>query len=356
MTSIGIIGAGMIANVHAEMAIAVGTHVVAVYDSCQEKAVSFGEKHKCDVLASVEELLARDDIEGVVIAVPNDQHALLAIQSLQAGKHVLLEKPMAMSLEQCDHIIAARDESEKVLQLGFVCRYSPAAMKAKELIESGAIGSVNHVQATLLRQRGIPGIGGWFTTKAKSGGGCLIDIGVHLIDLSMYITSKKSPLRVSGMCNQVFTIDTYAYEEMWSTPVIGGMFDVEDRIRATIRDESGTTFQYDVSWATHLPENTMKDGLLIEGSNGALVVDLWADEMTMGYSEDGNPKEMVITFDVTEAWDDAFQGEHRAFANALANGKLDDGAGTGEDGRLVQSIVEAIYASNSENKEIAIAN
>ena len=81
---------------------------------------------------------------------------------------------------QCDEIISTRDESGKVLQMGFVCRYSPAAIKAKELIEYWAIGDVLHVQATLLRQRGIPGLGGWFTTKERSGGGCLIDIGVHL--------------------------------------------------------------------------------------------------------------------------------------------------------------------------------
>lgn len=356
MTSIGILGAGMIANVHAEMAASIGTTVVAVHDPRNELAVSFGEKHKCDVVNSKEELFSRNDIDGIVIATPNDQHAGLAIEALQADKHVLLEKPMAMSLTQCDDIIAARDASGRILQMGFVCRYSPAAMKAKQLIESGAIGSVHHVQATLLRQRGIPGIGGWFTTKARSGGGCLIDIGVHLIDLTMHITSKKSPTRVSGTCTQAFSIETYAYEEMWSTPVTGGTFDVEDRIRATIQDKSGTTFQYDVSWATHLPENTMKDGLLIEGSTGALVVDLWANEMTMGFAKEGNPKNEVISFEVTEAWDDAFQGEHRAFANAISAGVLDDGAGTGEDGRLVQAVVEAIYASNDAQKEIAVVS
>lgn len=356
MTSIGIIGAGMIANVHAEAAVAVGTKVTAVYDPRTENASAFGEKHSCDVEESVDSLLSRTDLDGVVIAVPNDQHAPLAIETLNAGHHVLLEKPMAMSLEQCDEILSARDSSKKVLQIGFVCRYSPAAMKAKELVESGAIGTVQHVQATLLRQRGIPGLGGWFTTKARSGGGCLIDIGVHLIDLSMFITSCTTPVRASGTCTQAFTIDSYVYDEMWSTPVVNGTFDVEDRIRATIRDESGTTFQYNVAWATHLPENTMKDGLLIEGSKGALVVDLWTDELTRGFADNGTPDTETITFAVTEAWDDAFQAEHRAFANAMKNGVLDVGAGTGEDGRVVQSVVEAIYASHEAQKEIAVAN
>ena len=354
MTTIGIIGAGMIANIHADAARAVGTTVIAVYDSRNERATTFAEKHNCDVCGTVEELLQRTDVEGVVVAVPNDMHAPLAIQSLQAGKHVLLEKPMAMSLAQCDEIIQARDASGKVLQMGFVCRYSPTAMKAKEIIELGKIGEIHHVQATLLRQRGIPGIGGWFTTKERSGGGCLIDIGVHLIDVAMHITSMNRPAYVLGTCTQSFSIETYAYEEMWSTPVEGGTFNVEDRVRATIRDESGATFQYNVSWATHLPEHTMKDGLLIEGTKGALIVDLWADEMKLGYAENGNPKEECISVDVNEAWDDAFQGEHKAFANAIAGNVLDVGAGNGEDGRLVQSIVEAIYASNALGKQVSV--
>lgn len=356
MTAIGIIGAGMIANVHADAAKEVGTTVVAVYDPRVTRADVFSEKYNCDTAESVDTLLAREDIDGIVVAVPNDLHAPLAIQSLQAGKHVLLEKPMAMSLQQCDEIIAARNDSGKVLQMGFVCRYSPAAQKAKQLIEEGVIGTVQHVQATLLRQRGIPGIGGWFTTKERSGGGCLIDIGVHLIDLSMYLTEAQSPIRVSGKCRQTFSIDSYSYEEMWSTPVPDGTFDVEDYVQATVHDKDGVSFQFNVSWATHLPEHTMKDGLLIEGSEGSLVVDLWSDEMTRGFEEEGLPKQETISFHVIEAWDDAFQSEHRAFANAMKNGKLEAGAGSGDDGRLVQSVVEAIYASDSEGKEKAVAN
>ena len=354
MTSISMIGAGMIANVHAETAKRVGTDIVAVYDYCADSAIELAEKYGCVPEASLDALLERDDIDGVVIAVPNDQHAKLAIASLKAGKHVLLEKPMAMSLQQCDDILAARDASGKVLQMGFVCRYSPSAMKAKEMIEHGDLGEVHHVQATLLRQRGIPGLGGWFTTKERSGGGCLIDIGVHLIDVAMHITSKKSPSRVIGKCTQQFSEKTYAYDEMWSTQKEGGTFDVEDRVRALLTDESGTTFQFDVAWATHLPENTMKDGLLIEGTTGSLVVDLWENEMIRGYSENGSPKSERITIELKDAWDDAFDSEHKAFAHAIKTNQLEEGAGSGEDGRLIQSVVEAMYASDEMSREIAI--
>ena len=354
MTNIGLIGAGMIANIHAETAKRIGTTVAAVYDPRNEKAESLGSLHACDVCDSVELLLERDDIDGVVIAVPNDRHAELAIAALNAGKHVLLEKPMAMSLAQCDAILEARNSSGKVLQMGFVCRYSPAALKAKQIIERGEIGDVLHVQATLLRQRGIPGLGGWFTTKSRSGGGCLIDIGVHLIDLGMHITSKKSPARVHGKCLQAFTAETYSYEEMWSTPVDGGTFDVEDRVRSLVTDTSGTTFQLEVSWATHLPENSMNDGLLIEGTKGSLVVDLWSDKLQKGFSDNGVPKTETVQIALRDAWEDAFDGEHRAFADAIASGELADGAGTGEDGRLVQTVVEAIYASDKQQVEITL--
>lgn len=354
MTNIGIIGAGMIADVHAETAKRIGTNVVAVFDPRSKRAENFATKHACVHEVSVEALLAREDIDGVVVAVPNDQHAELAIASMEAEKHILLEKPMAMSLQECNDILAARDATGKVLQMGFVCRYSPAAIKAKNMIDQGDLGEIQHVQATLLRQRGIPGLGGWFTTKARSGGGCLIDIGVHLIDVVMHITSKTSPSRMRGKCTQQFTEKTYAYEEMWSTPKEGGTFDVEDRVRALLTDESGTTFQFDVAWATHLPDKTVKDGLLIEGSLGALVVDLWNDSITFGYSENGTPSTKVIDVSVVDAWEDAFDGEHKAFVRAMESGTLDDDAGSGEDGRLVQRIVESVYASNTTSQEVPV--
>ncbi len=354
MTSIGIIGAGMIGNVHAETAMRIGTTIACVYDSNEQKRSAFAKKFNCDEESTVETLLNRDDIDGVVIAVPNFQHAPLAIQSLNAGKHVLLEKPMAPSIVECDDILRARDMSGKALQLGFVCRYSPAALRAKEMIDDSAIGNIVSIQATLLRQRGIPGLGGWFTTKALSGGGCLIDIGVHLIDLVMHMTSMNTPSRVIGRCSQAFTMASYAYDEMWSDPVENGTFDVEDRIRASITFETGMVFDLNVSWATHIPEQTIADGLLIEGEHGALIVDLWSDEIIHAYSVNGKPHSETIKIELNDAWNDAFDGEHRAFAQSIENGAIPTGAGTGEDGKRVQEIVEAIYASDDAQKEMAI--
>ena len=119
MTSIGIIGAGMIANIHAESAARIGTNVLTVFDSRLERANEFAQKHVCEVEESFDAMLRRDDLDGVVIAVPNDKHAQFAIDALQAGKHVLLEKPMAMSTSECDEMIAACREHNVKLGVAF---------------------------------------------------------------------------------------------------------------------------------------------------------------------------------------------------------------------------------------------
>lgn len=356
MMNLGIFGAGMIANLHAEAAVRAGSNISCVFDPRIEKAQAFGSTHGCDVATSMQALLENDDIKGVVIAVPNDMHAEIAIAALHAGKDVLLEKPMAISIEQCDEIIRAVDASGQVLQLGFVCRYAPAAMKARELMHQNRIGDVQHIHATLIRQRGIPGLGGWFTTKARSGGGCLIDIGVHLIDLSMHMADLTKPKTALGTCKQTFNMDTYTYDEMWSEPVKDGTFDVEDSMQATVEFEGGATLQLDIAWATELQEDQWQDGLIIEGDRGSMVIDLWGDSIDLLETCDGVTSESSVSFDVDDAWDEAFQSEHAAFAAAIESRSLLPHAGSPQDGRTVQLIVDAIYAANDAHKKVTIAN
>ena len=354
MTNIGLLGAGMIANVHAEAIAATNGELVAVFDPCKHRRDAFAQKWDCDSCDKIEEILSRPDIEAVVIATPNDQHAELSIAAMRAGKDVLLEKPMAMSLAQCDDIINVQKETAQLLQLGFVCRFSPAAMKVKQMIDEGKLGTIRHARATLLRQRGIPGLGSWFTTKERSGGGCLIDIGVHLIDLLSHLTSATTPERVLGMCSQTFSMENYGYDEMWSTPKPDGTFDVEDGVVAITMFANGITNQIDVSWATHLPESFIRDGITIEGDKGAVWFDLWGDSVAFGSSVDGRSNESTVEVNVNEAWGDAFQLEHKAFAEGIVNRIVSSTAGTSDDGRKVQTIVEAIYKSDNEKVEIQI--
>ncbi|MDP7007968.1 MAG: Gfo/Idh/MocA family oxidoreductase [Phycisphaerales bacterium] len=354
MTQYGLLGAGMIANVHAEAIVATGGEIVSVYDPRDHRREEFSKKWSCDSCSDFASLLSKKDIDAVVVAAPNDRHAELAIAAMQCGKDVLLEKPMAMSIAQCNEIIQVQHETNRVLQLGFVCRFSPAVRVVREMIEEGKLGTVYNARATLLRQRGIPGLGSWFTNKERSGGGCLIDIGVHLIDLLSYITSATSPSRVVGSCTQTFSLTNYGYEEMWATPNPEGTFDVEDGVRAMTTFEDGSTHQIDVSWATHLPERSLRDGVSIEGDQGAVWFDVWGNAISFGSSEEGKPVEKTIAVEVQDAWSEAFQAEHNAFASSLLHRSISHGAGAANDGLLVQTIVDAIYQSSCEQREVAV--
>ena len=124
-------------------------------------------------------VLSVPGITAVAVATPNVYHKETAIAALRAGKDVLLEKPMAMSRAECDEIVEVIAETGKLLQVGFVSRCAPAAVAVRDLLASGRLGRIYHAKATLCRQRGIPGLGRWFTTRSMSGGGVLVDVGVH---------------------------------------------------------------------------------------------------------------------------------------------------------------------------------
>ena len=361
--ALGIIGAGSIGHIHAQAASKAGLRIAAVCDIDPEKAARLADQHPGAVAtASVDELLALENIPGVVIAVPNHLHKGLAIQALEAGRDVLLEKPMAMNLAECDQIIKATEDSGQLLQLGFVCRYAPAAIAARRLISEGKLGTILHAKAMMYRRRGIPGLGHWFTTKANSGGGVLIDIGVHLIDLVMHITPQEShpprPLRVSAHCTGTFgtPIASYTYEEMWAGPPDpAGTFDVDDGVTGLIRFDTGMTFELNVTWAANLPENILPDGIVILGDRGGCYLDLWNNRLVYTTEVDGKltDTEIELTTDPEDnAWDYAWRSEHEHFAASIANRTPPEASGA--DGRTVQQIIEAMYRSSEAGCEVEI--
>jgi predicted dehydrogenase len=149
-------------------------------------------------------------------------------------------------------------------------------------------------------------------------------------------------------------MSSYGFDEMWSTPKPDGVFDVEDGTQATISFANEITNQIDVSWATHLPESYIRDGITIEGDKGAVWFDIWGDHIAFGESVDGKPLETKIEVEVNEAWSDAFQGEHLAFSEGIVNRAVSSEVCTGAEGRKVQTIIEAIYKSNEMQREVCL--
>lgn len=352
---LGIIGCGTIGNVHAAAATRAGVSVAGAWDlhptaleklcSSYEGCVGYGE---LDALLS-------SDVDAVAVAVPNDAHCACALAGLEAGKHVLLEKPMALSVAQCDAINSAAAASGRVLQLGFVCRGLPAARAAKKLIDAGRFGEIYHVKCSLYRTRGIPGLGGWFTTKARSGGGPLIDLGVHVLDLAMHLSGNHAPTRASGQVVSKFgsPISEYLYNDMWAGPPrLDGVFDVEDGAVALIRFEGGMTLELNVTWAANIPENALPSGVTVLGTKAGCFFELFGDKLRVMTQEDDRLVELEPEFECDDAERAAWDAQYEQFIAAVRDRTAPHADGAA--GRRVQAVIEAIYASSEQGCEVAI--
>lgn len=344
--SLGIIGAGGIGRVHAQGAADAGCPVAVFCDTDLDKAKEAAEPWSAQALGSVEELFARDDITRVVVAVPNSLHMPLAIAALQAGKDVLLEKPMALNEAQCAAVLDAHDASDALLQVGFVCRYAATSQVARRVIEQGVLGDIYQARAVMLRRRGIPGLGRWFTTKADSGGGVLIDLGPHLSDLVLHLMGRPKVEQVFTMTSSTFGSppDSYKFTNMWAgPPELEGAFDVEDGATAMLRCAGGAGICLETSWASHLPDGTVGDGVTLLGSKGAMHFDIWGDHVLVGTEVGGEMADAKLPIDEGEGWGTAFKREHESFARSCRTRTLEGPSGA--EGREIQRILDAMYRS-----------
>jgi len=211
------------------------------------------------------------------------------------------------------------------------------------------------MKAAQIRRRGIPGLGGWFTTKQLSGGGALIDIGVHLIDLVLHLCGSPRVGRVSAVCNSALgkPTDQYVFNEMWAgPPVPGGDFDVEDSATVLMRFGNGITFDLNVAWASNIPEGVHPNGVTIFGDRGGCYLDVWGKRMSIGTEQEGHLIDMVPQLPEGNAWEMAWTRQHELFARAVHD--RTPPVATGEQGRYVQNVLEAIYRSSFEGREVEI--
>ncbi|SFL36050.1 Predicted dehydrogenase [Paenibacillus sp. 1_12] len=266
---LGIIGAGNIANVHITMfkQLPAEVDIVAVTDSynplAQMRAAEYNIP-KCYMTS--EELIHDPDIDAVVICVPNQWHAPLAVQALRAGKHVLLEKPMAIDVPSAREIVKAQRETGKVLMIPHQMRWEWLPLQVKEQVDKGALGQIYNAKVGWLRRKGIPGWGTWFTKQEESGGGPLIDIGVHMLDLAFFFMGDVKPVSVYGATYAEFGPKKRGIGN-WGTPNWNGTFNVEDLATAMIKMDNGSTLTIDVSWAAHMDTDS-KQFVHLMGSDG----------------------------------------------------------------------------------------
>lgn len=247
---VAIIGAGGMLDYHAAGFRCAHAEIVAIADLniavARKAAGKYGIGH---TYASVEEMLSRHpEIEAVSVITPNKFHKPLSIQALEAGKHVFCEKPPALNAGEVQEMKAAAEKAGRRLMFNFNNRARPDACAIMDAVRDGSVGRINSAQAKWIRRTGIPGVGGWFTNKALSGGGPMIDL-LHMVDLALYFMDYPEPEYVLAQSFDDFIHDS-SFKGPWGIPDnAAGVTDVENAMHGFVRFKTGQVLSFQVSWA-----------------------------------------------------------------------------------------------------------
>ena len=352
---IGIIGTGGIAHSHARAYKSFDdVEIVAGADIIPGKARDFLDEFELsDAVAyeSCEELCQRDDIDAVSVCTYNQAHAVCAVNALMSGKHVLLEKPLSVTLEQGLEIMQAEKASGKILTVGFQPRYGSNMKQVKKIIGEGTLGDVYYIQVGGGRFRGIPGR--TFIEKDKAGFGAIGDIGCYGLDFALNSIGYPKPLSVSAVSYAHFGKNPDLYSE-------AHRFTVDDDFAAAfVRLEGGITLDFRVSWAMHM--DTLGDflflgtkaGLKVEGKPG-MCWDGTAGNLTLYYDdEEGKPTSKAIDPEIpTEVKANLGEQKVRDFLDAVKTG----GKAPIPTSQIIynQAIIDGIIRSAQLDREVEI--
>lgn len=339
---IGIIGTGGIAQgahlpAYAKTA---GVEVVAGCDireeALQEASRKFGIPR---VYADYRKMLQEEQLDGVSVCTPNVKHMAPAIAALRAGVNVLCEKPIAMNSREGQAMCAAARRARRILMVAFNSRFSAQSQALKKFIGGGDLGRIYFARVQALRRRGIPGWG-VFTEKAKSGGGPLIDIGVHMLDLALWLMGHPKPVSVSGgtYCNFGKRRNVFAPWGPWDPE----KYTVEDMGVGFVRFQDGSTMVLESSWAAHI-EDTWKV-TLVGSEGGATTKPLQILKEKHQTLLDVTPQRLPDN--------DTYADEIGAFVETIRRGGKSPVPG--EEALMATRILDGIYRSSALKREVRL--
>jgi len=252
---VAVIGAGAIGVNHIEgFQLHNNTDVVAIVDTNEERGRAAAKEYSLESwLPDYHSVLKDPSVDAVSIALPNYLHAPVALDALKAGKHVALDKPMATNAAEAQEVVDLAKKRGLILMVGQNMRFTSEAQTLKRLSLDGRFGELYHAKAYWRRRSGIPRIGSWFTQKRFAGGGCLYDVGVHVLDLALHLMGDFEVESVYGQTFSEFGSRGLG-EGGWGKSEVNPdcPFDVEDAAQAHIRLKSGASISLDVSWAAHM--------------------------------------------------------------------------------------------------------
>jgi predicted dehydrogenase len=287
-------------------------------------------------------MFADEKLDIVSIATPNKFHKPLTLAAFKAGCHVLCEKPMAMNAREAQVMLDASKKANKRLMINFSFRFTDQSYALKKAVDSGILGDIYYARTVWNRRRGLPGFGGWFGQKALAGGGPLIDLGVHRLDLALWLMNYPKPTWVMG--------NTYAPIASRLAKIEKKPFDVEDFASAMIKFENGASLALEASWASNIKKQEEMETRLLGTDAGLVQKNLregYEFEAEIYVERDGCQYDMKLHPPVPAA-----QGAMYHYVDAILNDKPH--IATGQEGLTVMKILDAIYASAAKGTPIKI--
>jgi len=293
------------------------------------------------VFTNFEDFVAKAEIDAVSLAVPNYLHKSMALACLDRGLHVMCEKPMAMDTLEA---IEMRDRVRKTglkFMIHYNQRFRPEHQYFKHLIAGGGLGDVYYGCAGWRRMRGMPRFGGWFSQKKMSGGGPLIDLGVHMLDLTRWLIGSPKAVTVSA--------STYSHIAQSLARAQNAQYDVEDLASALIRFDNGSSLLLEVSWALNFEERE-KVYLELSGTKGGLsnVTFDYKDTTTCIFREENG----AMVKSVPLKYPPSFENAQQHFLNCIIDDRQ-PGPGA-DDGVEIMRILDAIYESARIGREVEL--
>ncbi len=299
-----------------------------------------------------EDLVAREDIDLVSIATPNALHAPIAIAALRAGKHVLCEKPLSIDAGSAQQMVDAAVDAGRILQTAFNFRRRGDVRTLREHLDTGALGRIYHTKSTWLRRSGIPGLGSWFTSKELAGGGPLIDLGVHVLDLALYLLDEPRIVSVTAATYaELGTRGRGGSGSSFTRFGTGLAYEVEDLATAFLRFEDGGSLRLEAGWAAYSKTSDDIEIQLMGSDGGAhILIEDYIDENTLRiFSDVGS--QPAVTYPVTPP-SLGHSGVVADFVSAVREGNW--AAHVGLDGLRRAQVIDACYASAREGREIRL--
>ena len=354
---IGVIGAGGMAQYHIAGFRQAGAEVAAIADMYEPAAQAAAEKYGIPtVLGSVEAILAMEELDAISVIVPNKFHAPLVIQVLESGKHAFCEKPPAINAAEVQAMKDAAEKAGKHVMFNFNNRARPESYAMKEYVANGTIGKINSAQAKWIRRTGIPGFGGWFTTKELAGGGPLIDL-LHMVDLAMFLMEYPEPAYFLGNTFTDFITDKN-FKGPWGIPdKVGGTTDVESAAHGFVTFKSGQVLSLQVSWAEMVKREEVSVVFQGTGAGGKIerlfgidgFDETCIDSCELYVQEGGNSVNREV---IVESCED--MGRSRSAANfVLAIEGKEAPLNTPDQALSLMKVIDALYESASAGKPVA---